>query len=106
MCPWMASRILRSVSSNDSPVVIQPGRSGTYADQLLLACSKTTAYVMLFLLFVAGWLYRLGGGGGGGGSGASVSPGRGAPPPPPVGAGVPPAPPPPLPVVRPSRFQM
>src|ERR1017187_10107121 len=40
----MASSIILRVCCGVCPVVTQPGRSGTYAHQLLAAFSKTTAY--------------------------------------------------------------
>src|SRR5215469_17662782 len=43
----MASRMLASVSSSVLPVVMQPGRSGTYAAQLFSAFSNKTAYLTL-----------------------------------------------------------
>ncbi len=48
-CPSIPSRIFYSVSSRVLPVVMQPGRSGTYAAQLLSACSKITAYLTLIV---------------------------------------------------------
>jgi hypothetical protein len=47
MCPEIASRIFRSVSSNVLPLVTQPGKSGTYAAQLVSAGSKITAYFLV-----------------------------------------------------------
>lgn len=48
LCPQLrASRMLISVCSRVLPVVMQPGRSGTYAAQLFSACSNKTAYFSL-----------------------------------------------------------
>ncbi len=41
-CPEIASRMFRSVSSKVRPVLMHPGRSGTYAAQFVSACSKIT----------------------------------------------------------------
>src|ERR1035441_2120933 len=60
--PEIASRMFRSVSSKVFPVVTQPGRSGTYAAQLVAARSKMTAYFRFMLSppdpLLSGWISR------------------------------------------------
>ena len=41
------------------PVVIHPGKSGTYAAQLLSACSKMTAYLTLIAFFSSPAAFRI-----------------------------------------------